>query len=102
MRKWRDFEYFSPAILSLHLTTDSLLYWESERGPDEGLLLQFEAISQFDAEDRDLARGVLEGLILKHQAKQSLLRQAVRSTPAPAKEPAASSKRKAHTTAAHR
>jgi len=38
--------------------------------------LQFEAISQFDEEDRQLAQGVLEGLILKHQAKQSLQRQA--------------------------
>ena len=88
--------------VTLHVTTDSLLFGESERGPDEGLLLQFEAISQFDEEDRDLARGVLEGLILKHQAKQSLLRQAVRSTPAPAKQPDAGSKRKAHTAAAHR
>lgn len=73
-------------------------------GPHEGLLLQFEAISQFDEGDRDLARGVLEGLILKHQAKQSLLRQAVRSAPAPvpAKKPDAGSKRKAHTATAHR
>lgn len=88
--------------VALHVTTDSLLFGESERGPDEGLLLQFEAISQFDEEDRDLARGVLEGLILKHQAKQSLLRQAVRSTPAPVKKPDAGGKRKAHTAAVHR
>lgn len=86
--------------VALHVTTDSLLFGESERGPDEGLLLQFEAISQFDEEDRDLARGVLEGLILKHQAKQSLLRQAAHS--APAKKPDVGSKRKAHTAAAHR
>jgi hypothetical protein len=37
--------------------------------------LKFEAISQFDEEDRQLAQGVLEGLILKHQAKQSVQRQ---------------------------
>ncbi len=41
--------------------------------------MQFEAISQFDEEDRELARGVLEGLILKHQAKQSMARQAQRA-----------------------
>ena len=30
---------------------------------------------RFDEEDKQLARGILEGLILKHQAKQSMLRQ---------------------------
>jgi len=35
----------------------------------------FEAISQFDDEDRLVAQAVLEGLILKYQAKQALGRQ---------------------------
>jgi len=52
-----------------------LIFGEGERGPDELLRLQFEVISQFDEEDRQLAKGVLEGLILKHQAKQSVQRQ---------------------------
>lgn len=39
-----------------------------------------------DADDgKELARGLLEGLILKHQAKQSVARAAARSAPAPAK-----------------
>lgn len=33
--------------------------------------LQFEAISQFDEDDKELARGLLEGLILKHQASKA-------------------------------
>jgi hypothetical protein len=41
-----------------------------------------------------LARGVLEGLILKHQAKQSLLRQAAPST-TPADKAASKTKCKA-------
>ena len=53
-----------------------LIFDEDERGPDDTLKLQFEAVSQFDDEDKQLAQGVLEGLILKHQAKQSLQRQA--------------------------
>lgn len=61
--------------IALHVSTDFLLFEEHERGPDRDLRLQFEAISQFDEEDRQLAGGVLEGLILKHQAKQSLMRQ---------------------------
>lgn len=67
------------------VTTDWLLFEEAERGPDDDLRLQFEAVNQFDVEDKELARGVLEGLILKHQAKQSVRRQAaprtVKSTP---------------------
>ncbi len=42
---------------------------------DKHLKLKFEAIRQFDEEDKQIAQGVLEGLILKHQAKQSVMRQ---------------------------
>ncbi|PIQ42717.1 MAG: transcriptional regulator [Gammaproteobacteria bacterium CG12_big_fil_rev_8_21_14_0_65_46_12] len=60
---------------TLAVSADELIFGEGERGPDERLRLQFEVISQFDEEDRQLAQGVLEGLILKHQAKQSVQRQ---------------------------
>jgi transcriptional regulator with XRE-family HTH domain len=63
----------------LTVSADELIFGKTERGPDEDLRLQFEAVSQFDAEDKELARGLLEGLILKHQAKQSMLRQAART-----------------------
>jgi transcriptional regulator with XRE-family HTH domain len=62
--------------LAMSVTIDSLVFGEQERGPEDRLRLQFEAISQFDEEDKQLAQGVLEGLILKHQAKQSIQRQA--------------------------
>lgn len=65
--------------IALNASADELIFGKDERGPDEDLRLQFEAISQFDEEDRELARGVLEGLILKHQAKQSMARQAQRA-----------------------
>lgn len=65
--------------MALSISADELIFGKSERGPDEDLRLQFEAVSQFDAEDKELARGLLEGLILKHQAKQSMLRQAART-----------------------
>ena len=48
---------------------------EDLRGPDDALKLQFEAVSQFDDEDKQIAQSVLEGLMLKHQAKQSMQRQ---------------------------
>ena len=71
--------------ITLSVSADELIFGKDERGCGEDLGLQFEGISQFDEADKDLARGVLEGLILKHQAKQSLLRQAARSSPAAAK-----------------
>ena len=57
------------------VSADELIFGEAARGPDEALRLQFEAISQFDDEDKLMAQHLLEGLILKHQAKQSLQRQ---------------------------
>src|SRR4051812_20821757 len=55
--------------VALAASTDWLLFEENERGPDEELKLQFEAVRQFDEQDRKTAIDVLEGLILKHQAK---------------------------------
>lgn len=74
--------------IALTVTTDELIFGKDERGPDDDLRLQFEAISQFDEEDKELARGLLEGLILKHQAKQSVARAAARAAPAPARKAA--------------
>ena len=47
-----------------------MLFDSDERGPDEELRYQFEAIRQFDPPDRKVAKDVLDGLILKHQAKR--------------------------------
>lgn len=72
--------------IALTVTTDELIFGKDERGPDDDLRLQFEAISQFDEQDKELARGLLEGLILKHQAKQSVARAAARAAPALARK----------------
>jgi transcriptional regulator with XRE-family HTH domain len=52
------------------VTTDWLLFDDAERGPDEDLRLQFEAMSQLSPDEKDVARAVLEGLLLKHVARQ--------------------------------
>jgi transcriptional regulator with XRE-family HTH domain len=54
----------------LGVTSDQLLFGPDERGPDEELRLQFEAISRFDAEEKQVVRSVLEGMILKHEARR--------------------------------
>lgn len=52
-----------------------LIFDEGERGPDDSLRFQFETVSKFEEEDKKVAQAVLEGLILKYQAKQSQLRE---------------------------
>jgi hypothetical protein len=47
-----------------------MLFDRDERGPDEELRLQFEAISGFGSREKKIIREVLEGLILKHEAKR--------------------------------
>ena len=43
---------------------------DDERRPNDELRLQFEAISGFDAQEKQIIREVLEGLILKREAKR--------------------------------
>lgn len=50
------------------VTTDWLLFEDGERGPDDDLRLQFEAMGQLTPEEKGVARAVLEGLLLKHAA----------------------------------
>lgn len=52
------------------VTTDWLLFEDAERGPDEDLRLQFEAMNQLSTEEKAVARDVLEGLLLKHTARK--------------------------------
>ena len=59
---------------ALRVSLDELVFEEDERGPSDALRLQFEALQQFDDDERATAQAVLEGLILKHQARQSQLR----------------------------
>jgi len=56
--------------VALSVSSDALLFDSEERGPDEELRYQFEAIWQFDPQDRRVAKDILDGLILKHQAKR--------------------------------
>jgi len=58
---------------SLGTSADLLVFDEGERGPSDDLKLQFEALSQFDDEDRKIAKALLESLILKHNAKRAFV-----------------------------
>ena len=64
-------ETLSKLAKELHTTLDDLVFGEDQRGPTDDLRMQFEALGQFDAEDRKVAKAVLESLILKHNAKRA-------------------------------
>jgi transcriptional regulator with XRE-family HTH domain len=55
---------------ALSVSADLLLFGKDERGPDDDLRLQFEAVSRFDAEEKQVVRSLLEGMILKHEARR--------------------------------
>lgn len=55
---------------ALQVSADVLLFGKDERGPDDELRLQFEAISRFDPDEKHVVRSLLEGMILKHEARR--------------------------------
>jgi transcriptional regulator with XRE-family HTH domain len=55
--------------VALGVSADVLIFDQNERGPDEELLLQFQAVSRFDPDEKEVVKTVLDGLILKHPAK---------------------------------
>lgn len=56
--------------VTLSVSSGALLFDPDDRGPDEELRYQFEAFRQFDPDNKRVAKAVLDGLILKNQAKR--------------------------------
>lgn len=56
--------------IALRTSADTLLFGEDERGPDEELRLQFEAACRLDPDEKHLVKEVVEGIILKHDARR--------------------------------
>ncbi|PHM27298.1 conserved hypothetical protein [Xenorhabdus innexi] len=54
----------------LRVSLDTLVFEENERGPSDELAFQFEAVSHMPEEERKIIRALLDGMILKYQAKQ--------------------------------
>lgn len=58
--------------MSLSVSTDQLVFGEDGRGPDDDLRLHFEAAQRLDAQEREVLKTLLEGLLMKHDAKHVL------------------------------
>lgn len=56
--------------VALNVPGDQLLFDDEERKPPEEFLLQFETLSQLGSEDKKAVRAVIDGLLLRHQAKK--------------------------------
>ena len=56
--------------MALGVSSDYLLFGKDERGPDEDLKLQFEAVSKFDPESKKVVQQVLDSMILQQEARR--------------------------------
>ncbi|WP_080410723.1 helix-turn-helix domain-containing protein [Burkholderia ubonensis] len=53
--------------IALGVSADAIVFDRDERGPDDDLRYQFEAVSRMPAHARELARELLDALIIKNQ-----------------------------------
>lgn len=56
--------------VALSVSADALLFEKDERGPSYLLALQFEAVSRLPPDEQRVVIKVLEGLIIKYQARR--------------------------------
>lgn len=60
--------------IALSVTTDQLIFEEGERQPDDSLTLLLEGITRLDPDEKHVIKELVEGILLKHQAKQLIRR----------------------------
>jgi transcriptional regulator with XRE-family HTH domain len=60
--------------IALSVSADVLLFDEQERGPDDDFRLRFEAISRLDADERNVIKELIDGMLLKHEARRLSMR----------------------------
>jgi transcriptional regulator with XRE-family HTH domain len=71
--------------IALSVSADVLLFDTDERGPDEDFRLRFEALSRLDTDERIVIKELLDGMLLKHEARRLSMRvEAMNERPEPA------------------
>jgi len=63
--------------IALNVPGDVLLFDEEERKAPEDFLLQFDALMELTEDEKRTARAVLDGLVLRHQARKLMERQVI-------------------------
>lgn len=56
--------------VALSVSTDALVFDETERGPEDDLRLQFEATARLDDEGKALVKALLEAVLLRQEARR--------------------------------
>jgi transcriptional regulator with XRE-family HTH domain len=56
--------------IALSVTTDELIFEGKERQADDSLLLLLEGVSQLDPDEKHVIKELIEGILLKHQARR--------------------------------
>ncbi|MBL1432752.1 MAG: helix-turn-helix transcriptional regulator [Gammaproteobacteria bacterium] len=63
-------EVLKKIAVAMSITIDSLVFDDNERGPDEQLKLQFEAISHLTSDEKQIVKELLDGMIIKYQSRR--------------------------------
>lgn len=63
-------EALKKIAIALSISIDSLVFGEDERGPDDELKLQFEAICQLPSQEKSIIKELLDGMIIKYQSRR--------------------------------
>jgi uncharacterized protein (DUF433 family)/transcriptional regulator with XRE-family HTH domain len=56
--------------IALNITTDSLVFDPTARGPSDDLALHLEAIEQLDPDDQHTVRSLIEAILLRHDTRR--------------------------------
>lgn len=56
--------------IALNVPGDMLLFDEQERKPPEDFIMQFEALTKLSAGDKKAVRAMIDGMLIRHQAKE--------------------------------
>ncbi len=68
-------EVLRKLAVALSVSADELLFDESERGPEDDLRLQFEAVARLDPEEKRLIKELIEGILIKHESRRWIKRE---------------------------
>lgn len=63
-------EALKKIAIALSISIDSLVFGENERGPDDELKLQFEAICRLPSQEKRIIKELLDGMIIKYQSRR--------------------------------
>lgn len=55
--------------IALSVSSDELIFEKDERKPDDNMALLLEGVNKLDPDEKHVIREMIEGILLKHQAK---------------------------------